>query len=258
MAKRKLESRLVKRCDINEEMRLIDESNVDYITPSGKVYSDYGNDLFYPKTPFVNKRNGYVYVGITDKSGKPTQRRLHRLLAIAFIPNPEGLEYVMHIDNDKANYDLENLKWGTPSENTRQAYDDMLITNDSGSEDSQSVGVDMYSLYTTELVRHFGSISLASKELGLQKTTIICSCEQRYKEIRKPYYFRYTSDGNIDIPSCIGMYDMNTDKLIGMYINCAHASKETGIKSSTITTQVLNDRKPKNSKHAVYFLRINR
>jgi len=44
---------------------------------------------------------------------------LHRLVAIAWVPNPENKPQVMHINDDSTNYLIENLKWGTVSENAR-------------------------------------------------------------------------------------------------------------------------------------------
>ena len=48
-----------------------------------------------------------------------TNQRFHRLVSLAFIPNPEKKKNVCHINNDRTNYLIENLKWGTHSENIR-------------------------------------------------------------------------------------------------------------------------------------------
>lgn len=48
MAKKNYKDKLVKRENITEEMKLIEGSDTDYITPSGQVYKDYG-DGFFPK-----------------------------------------------------------------------------------------------------------------------------------------------------------------------------------------------------------------
>ena len=45
---------------------------------------------------------------------------LHRLIAIAFIPNPNNYPVVMHLDNNKLNLNLNNLKWWTHKENNYQ------------------------------------------------------------------------------------------------------------------------------------------
>ena len=49
----------------------------------------------------------------------PWNTPMHRLVALAFIPNPEGKKNVCHINDDKTNYLRENLEWGTSSENNK-------------------------------------------------------------------------------------------------------------------------------------------
>ena len=69
-------------------------------------------------------RNEYTYI---KKNGKHLKRwknqllpvPMHRLIAFAWIPNPENKPQVMHINDDPTNYLYENLKWGTPGENAK-------------------------------------------------------------------------------------------------------------------------------------------
>lgn len=70
--------------------------------------------------------NGYIVIDLY-KNGVVQWFRVHRLVAQAFIPNPNNLPIVMHLDNNKSNNHFSNLKWGTISENTKQAFDDKLI-----------------------------------------------------------------------------------------------------------------------------------
>lgn len=49
MAKRKMSDKLIDKSEIKEELRLIKGSETDYITPSGEIYKDYGNNKFYHK-----------------------------------------------------------------------------------------------------------------------------------------------------------------------------------------------------------------
>jgi len=87
------------------------------------------NPFFDGLYPFLTlyriaTRRRYKY---TTKKGKEsyttdhkTKKALfHRLSALAFIPNPEKKPYVLHINDNSADYTLKNLKWGTGSENQR-------------------------------------------------------------------------------------------------------------------------------------------
>ena len=195
MAKRKLDDKLIPRNSISEELRKISGSANAYITPSGKVYFDYGNDMMYPAKTFVNAHNGYLYINFKSDDGKMIQRRVHRLVAEAYLPNPNNWSVVCHIDNDKANPDLSNLKWGTTSSNTKEAFDDGLAKNDKGWDDSQSVPVCCFDSKTKQFLRCYGSISEASRDTGVTKTGIIYQCDKRpTKRFRKRFIFRYFSD----------------------------------------------------------------
>ena len=69
MARRNMTGLLINKNDIKEELKLIKGSSTDYITPTGKIYKDYGNNMYYPKNNFINKNNGYLYCGITYDEG---------------------------------------------------------------------------------------------------------------------------------------------------------------------------------------------
>ena len=86
------------------------------IREDGRVYNRHGR----PISMQVSK-NGYIRVELWDK-GRGKKHLLHRLLAQAFIQNPENKPQVNHIDGDKANNSLSNLEWSTQSENQLHAY----------------------------------------------------------------------------------------------------------------------------------------
>lgn len=193
MARRNMTQKLIHISKINEQMKLIDGSETDYITPTGKVYKDYGNNFYYPKTNFINKATGYVCCGITFPDGNK-QRRIHVLLAKAYIPNPNNYPVVMHLDNDKTNYNLNNLKWGTVSQNTKAAFDDKLQVNDKSWNDNQSIHVCCFDM-NKNLLNKYGSIGEASRCIGVTKTTILNQCNHNVKtKPRCGYYFRYLSE----------------------------------------------------------------
>ena len=57
-----------------------------------------------------------------SKNGKSTHFTLHRLLAVHFIPNPNNLPFVNHIDENKTNNNVKNLEWCTFSHNIKHSY----------------------------------------------------------------------------------------------------------------------------------------
>ena len=58
---------------------------------------------------------GYEFVRLSNKC-KQTHKRIHRLVAEAFIPNPLNKRFVTHIDGDRSNNKVENLMWVTQPE----------------------------------------------------------------------------------------------------------------------------------------------
>lgn len=79
----------------------------------GNVYSKKKNLALKP----LNNGNGYLKVNLY-KDAKLTQQYIHRLVAEAFIDNPNNYKYVDHIDRNKTNNKVENLRWVSAKENT--------------------------------------------------------------------------------------------------------------------------------------------
>lgn len=67
--------------------------------------------------------NGYLMVTLSCVGRKPKQIALHRLLAIAFIPNPKSYDTVDHINEVKTDNRLENLRWCSSTDNIKFYYE---------------------------------------------------------------------------------------------------------------------------------------
>lgn len=137
-----------------------------YISDNGVVYTNKRGFLEEIKT-FIN--HGYKRIALW-KDGQSKKFRISRLVAIHFIDNPNNLPVVNHKDGDKLNNNVSNLEWCTISENTKHAFDKGLAVNAKGSDDSQSIKIDMFK--DEKFIKSFGSISEASRKLNKHKSGI--------------------------------------------------------------------------------------
>lgn len=83
--------------------------------------------------------NGYLHVTVNPFGEfKSYNIRIHREVAIAFIPNPSNKPEVNHIDCDKTNPNVRNLEWATSKENAEHANENNLITRLRGEDNVRS------------------------------------------------------------------------------------------------------------------------
>lgn len=88
-------------------------SNLGRVERNGRFLSQYLN------------KDGYPTLGLSN-SGIQRTLNVHRLVAIAFIPNPKNLPQVNHKDGIKTNIAASNLEWSTYGHNLKHAYDNSL------------------------------------------------------------------------------------------------------------------------------------
>jgi hypothetical protein len=148
------------------------------------------------KTQFVRgrilkayiKQHKYLEVNLCI-NGKGKWYLVHRLVAEAFIPNPNNLPQVNHKDENKLNNNVDNLEWCTPKYNTNygDAQERKIAT--------RKKPVLQYSL-DGELIAEYESISTAARATGFDYSGIRSCCTGKYK---KAYGFRFTFSNEEDI-----------------------------------------------------------
>lgn len=122
--------------------------------------------------------DGYLDVTLY-KHGKPSWCRVHRLVAQAFIPNPENKPQVNHIDGDKKNNNIDNLEWCTPIENTHHA----IVTGLErlyGDDNPNAKIVIQYDL-NGEYIKEYSCIKYASIATKISQTHISSVCTGKRK-----------------------------------------------------------------------------
>lgn len=95
----------------------IPNTNGYMVTTEGVVYRTLKNGDV--RTLGSQNTQGYIDVNLPFKDGSKHKKLVHRLVAEAFLPNPENLPVVDHIDEDKTNNTVSNLRWCTLEQNTK-------------------------------------------------------------------------------------------------------------------------------------------
>ena len=135
------------------------------ITSCGKVWS-------YRKQKFLKYSTnqwGYYIAHLYDEAGNPKSWLIHRLVAIAYLPNPENLPQVNHKDEDKSNNCIGNLEWCTAQYNV-----------DYGSR-SKKTRKPVKNLTTGQV---YDSVTEAAKALKVGVSAVSCCLSGRNKTIK--------------------------------------------------------------------------
>ena len=165
------------------EIKGIDYTGLYQVSNYGEVKSINYNHTGKEKilTPISNSR-GYLSVGLS-KNGNCTLERINRIVAITFIPIPEELKdipieqlEVDHIDCNKANNRLENLRWADRSGNernpiTRQRISKALINNPHFSQPVVQIDKN-----TNDVIKEWPSMAEAERQLGIRQSNISACC----------------------------------------------------------------------------------
>ena len=89
-------------------------STTYYITEDGKCYNTKTNKYLKGQE---NYKNHYISYNLSLPNGRTKRLYAHRLVALAYIPNPENKTEINHKDGNKKNNCIDNLEWVTSKEN---------------------------------------------------------------------------------------------------------------------------------------------
>ena len=132
--------------------------------------------------------SGYLFVNLC-KNGKHKLCTVHRLVAIAFIPNPDNLPEVNHINEDKTDNRVENLSWVSHVQNCRHGTRNKRVAEFLTNRPDYSKRVAQYTLDGT-LVAIYPSAREAARQTGFKRPNISNCCLGNYKTAYG-YIWRY-------------------------------------------------------------------
>lgn len=159
----------------NEQWRSIEGFDNYLVSNKGRVMNSKTGRILRP----ADDSRGYERV-ILCKDGKRTNKKVHRLVAQTFVDNPNNLETVNHIDENKHNNNVENLEWMTQGDNVRY---------------SLSKPVEQYDLESGELLATYPSTRAVERLMGFDHRTISRACRGQYKKVYG-YIWKY-QDNNV-------------------------------------------------------------
>lgn len=128
-------------------------------------------------------KKGYLSIALTSRNKKRKTIMVHRLVSLAFIPNPENKPQINHIDCDKMNNHVSNLEWSTNGENQIHAFKNGLnkphtreLNYQWSGDHKNCKAVRQLDLKGNEIAVH-KSLALAGRSLGKSYSGISNVCQ---------------------------------------------------------------------------------
>ena len=145
-------------------------------------YGEYKRTKFFKS--YILKQQTYIGYKCVQLhiNGKYKWEKVHRLVAMAFVPNPENKPQVNHIDGNKSNNNVLNLEWCNQSYNTKHAYKNNLIKH-------YKIEINQYDL-EGNYIKTWESAKEIEKKLKI-KNSQICRCCKNENSTAGGYYWKY-------------------------------------------------------------------
>lgn len=129
----------------------------------------------------------YYSVGLYDNNGKQHVYQIHRLVAQAFVPNPNNFTIVNHLDENKQNNHVDNLEWTTIENNNQYSYN-------KHPERKNVIEILQYTL-EGDFVKKWNSIKEAAEYLNTKQGNI-SECLRGNSKSSSGYIWKYYYDDN--------------------------------------------------------------
>ena len=93
-----------------------------YVSTEGDIYSTKKSKTLIKLKPWIDSKGKYLQIGLINSEGKRIKMLIHRIVASAFIPNPNNLPEINHKDKNTQRNCVENLEWCTRKYNVYDSY----------------------------------------------------------------------------------------------------------------------------------------
>ena len=142
--------------------------------------------------PLKMANSGYMEVHLKS-NGQVKHGRIHRLVAEAFIPNPDNLPEINHKDEDKTNNRADNLEWCDRQYNSNYGTRLIRISDTKKGNYYNMRSVQQLS-EDGKVIRTYPSVKEAAAQTGASESVIIRICKGQKGQTAKGYRWRYAED----------------------------------------------------------------
>lgn len=212
----------------------------DYkVSDNGEVMSKKGKD-YWIKLKGGYDSDGYHIVLLYPPEGKRVTAKVHRLVAEAFIPNPDNKPVVNHLNGSKKDNRVSNLEWATFSENTKHALDIELFKTSFQRAERPVVQMDL----DGKILKTYPSVT-AAKADGFHRQAVGHCCsgsslthkgfiwcyaendiDEHYDVISERLRLKNTRNNKSIKARKVAKIDPETDEVIKIYNSLSKASKD--------------------------------
>lgn len=136
----------------------------------------------------VNKQTGYPAISLTGAKGS-TNKTMHTIIAERFIPNPDNLPEVNHLNGNKLDYRIENLGWVTESENILYNYEVLGYKYPTG--ENNKLSKEIIIIHPNGVREKIKGVTAAARKLGSPYTAVVSNVLRGKTKSYKGYKFEY-------------------------------------------------------------------